>query len=540
VHAHLKHALALLILIPLTAIPTLTLAQTPQPQPLWTIIHPTDNPSISTIEWSPDGAQLIVVYNDKYYNVYTAQGDPHWDDLTGGTVTGVAWSPNSLYLAIAGYDLVILYDRWGTELAYWTWSDYPGYPVVYGVDWSPDSTMLAWHGTPRLAVATYDFETIMEKAYTEDPYNLLAVEPDVLWVFDDENVFFYGIDWYPQDKILAYGSLKIETRWGTYQNATIIVFNPDGTQAWNHTNPKIDKITSASWNPTTGQIAYDVETVQASHVAVLSPEGTLQWESPDGPGQVTHYWSPDGQKLLIVRVYYDDNYIPNLQVEVYTNDGTLQGTYGPVKGELADRWGTPSPLHAWNAQSSLAAIAYTPVIVPDPEAPYNYEVLNTTLLILDEKANPVWEGPIITNDTIPEPYEVNAATLTIGRPVHAWHPQATALATAYGAEVASSPTAPWEPSLIIQLLTLDGQPINIRVPPQPEYQTTTTTTTEPPLTTPAEAANTLTTSTITGGTTDAQAGFEGGSGLPVSTAIIVVVVIVVVVVGVARKFLRVL
>jgi len=542
VHARIKLALTLLLLIPLTTAPTLALsAQPTSPEPLWIVVEMLDDwTGVREAEWSPDGAQLAVA-QDTSFTVYTADGDPHWSETLGDPVMDLAWSPDSRVIAVAVDNVVILYDRWGTQLAFWHWPDYPGYPPrVYDIDWAPDSKSLAWIGVPTLAVATYDFDSIIRDAYTNERFTSLAPEPVSVWSWDRDDVWLLGVDWGPSDMILAYGYVSMDTRWGWYKNATIMVFNPDGTQAWNTTIPEAASVDRASWNPATGQIAVDLDyhgTVGQGNARVIiySPDGTLQWETMAGGDDVAHYWSPDGTKLLVLRIN-TTAYTPKTQIEVYDNNGALLGVWGPTDGSFDLLYRIDEPSQVWSPTSSLIAIPFTPVNTTSPDTPYIYDVLPPILIILDANANPLWQGPLVTNETMPGDMEVLArATYST---TTAWHPQVDAIAIALVTEAAKNPTAPWEPTLIVELLTLTDQPITAQVPPQPQYQpTTTTTTTETPQTT-TEATNTPTTTTTTGGTADAETGDEGGDGLPVSTTIIAIVVIIIVVVGVAKKFVK--
>jgi len=349
-------------------------------------------------------------------------------------------------IAVAGDNTVVVLDRWGEDVALWYWSD----GRVAGVAWAGDGS-LAWLGSnPAVAVGTAPWEELVAEAHSGEPY---WGEVETLWEWNREGVFFTGGAWGPEGLLAAYGRASMLLRTGYYVNATVYAFDPEGGVEWNLTFPEARDALDASWRPGGGELA--VALYGDSKVVVVSADGEVLWETPAVEGRVYHEWSPDGDRLAVAYEAWDPETGASLvTIQVYTAQGELVGEH-TAEGTI------PTPMRPSLPAMWSSSGEYIAVSLNTPGGAAN-------VLILDADANPVWAGApewgLELNPEAPPYY-----------PMTAWHPRVDALAVAMTGEAAESPTAPWQTTLLVALLSLDGDPTVLAPPPPPAQETATTT-----------------------------------------------------------------
>jgi WD40 repeat protein len=106
---------------------------------------------IADLAWSPDGARIVVGWNDNQIAVLDERADSLvWSKALTASITCVGWSPDGTRIAYGSRDYTMgLLDATTGDL----WFQLVGHiGSVYSVDWSPDGTRLASGATDNTVI----------------------------------------------------------------------------------------------------------------------------------------------------------------------------------------------------------------------------------------------------------------------------------------------------------------------------------------------------------------------------------------------------
>jgi WD40 repeat protein len=96
-----------------------------------------------SVDWSPNGTQLVMEDSEGGFHVFTAEGQLLWRCKSHiAQVMDVSWAPNGRQIASASDDKTIcVYDATSGEIMLRGEAGHPN----WGITWSPDSKHLAWY-----------------------------------------------------------------------------------------------------------------------------------------------------------------------------------------------------------------------------------------------------------------------------------------------------------------------------------------------------------------------------------------------------------
>jgi WD40 repeat protein len=257
---------------------------------LWTKHEPA-LPQAMGVAFSPDGKSLAVGFGEysgpgahpvKLYDVATGQATTTFPGLKGG-VNDLAFHPDSRHLAVAGADLVEVWDI----VAHTKVHALRGHSQwIYAVAFSPDGKWLATGGLDRTiklrdaATGEERFTTfgnggaVLDLAFSPDSRSLASTSSDRsvrLWeiptgreicVFHGHTDAVQAVAFAPDGRELASGGLEGVTKvWDLRTSLPLIV--PGGTSLWfrrdghrfimTYKTPVRGRVITKGWDPGTGE-----------------------------------------------------------------------------------------------------------------------------------------------------------------------------------------------------------------------------------------------------------------------------------------------
>jgi eukaryotic-like serine/threonine-protein kinase len=257
----------------------------------WDLLWTVDGPRVA---WVTNGIQFIHVTDlISGQDILTYNGHVHATSSDDETVQQLAWSPDGIRIASAGYSIsrggVHVWDATNTrDIVFYRVKpqNEPGYTDAVGamqadLVWSPDSKRIASWGYIDGIIHVWSAVDGSEIAHYQKHWEEHKNESQ------NGSVFISFVAWSPDGKHIAsigYGA--------TRDNAVVHVWNPDtGRQICTH---GVGYIRGQVWSPDSKMIASGVGA------------GTQIWNPVDGKTIITHNenssptaiaWSPDGKRV---------------------------------------------------------------------------------------------------------------------------------------------------------------------------------------------------------------------------------------------------
>lgn len=273
-------------------------------QEIWRLGHG----FISNAEWSPDG-KLLAVGTGQGIRLYNNQFDEldFWEKSTQFPYEWslISWSPDSQYLAVAGYNEPIQLYNVATKAVILK-IPYTGY--VFDFAWKPDSTQIIYStdiggATSHFILSLWDIQTQQEIAVFDEKGLHVEWSLDGNFIYTQFENTLVKID-LTTNKIsqtfgTMYGNFKLspDGNWLAYADA-------QGLKVWNTTTTELylSKNVGFSrfdWHPTSQQLwLVNEEGVSALDIATGNFTGS---EFPTGIREIR--WNAAGNQL----VYLKDN-----------------------------------------------------------------------------------------------------------------------------------------------------------------------------------------------------------------------------------------
>ena len=270
--------------------------------------------SVQGVAWSPDSRYIASGSHDKTVQIWDASTGKHVFTYRGHsqTVYAVAWSPDGKRIASAGQDKTV--QVWDAP----TWKHvftYHGHTKpIYTLAWSPDGKYIASGGADKLVQvwnASIGKHIFTYQGHTKNKYASV-----------------YAISWSPDDKRIASAS----------QDKTVQVWDAiNGKHVLTYRGHSLD-VLAVAWSP------------DGEYIASGGADKLVQvWNASTGKSQITYKehssrvmtltWSPDSKQMASGE---DQDSSPIKKVATPTHTKTMKGRKQPEPTVTAEKKNSPT------------------------------------------------------------------------------------------------------------------------------------------------------------------------------------------------------
>src|SRR5438270_531190 len=276
---------------------------------------------VNAVAWSPDGAHIVSVSDDKTAQVWEAVEGDHLFTYTGHTdrVNAVAWSPNGKLIVSASSDATV--QVWEADAGIYLFTCHGHADRVNAVAWSPDGKFIAsasydktvkvWEATTGHLLYTYRSHSdwVRALAWSPDGKHIASAGDDStvhVWNATTRRNMFFAKNVYRGD------SQRIRAVAWSLDGKLIASADDGGTvRIWNLASRKpvliyrghADGLHAVAWSPDGKHIA----SAAGSSINYYAENTVRIWDAASGDTVYIYRshadyvlalaWSPDGQQI---------------------------------------------------------------------------------------------------------------------------------------------------------------------------------------------------------------------------------------------------